>query len=255
MLASARSATTSVSSGMPAIEIDVSSRRTSPAIAFATVTAPWTAAGVAWVTAASMPASTGRRIGSLANTSPAATARQSAPSPNEPVPASNHGSPDFRRSTVAAVAGPVTRNPRMRWTRRSLTSGAAPTPACEHRLRRDHELLHAGADFRRVAGEGLAGKLPSVDRLRGTATALLLLTEAAQGAADRRAEQRACGPGRGAHARRQDFGDRVARVGQEPAGLEAHHGDRAQGPSSSANTSSVMAALAFLWRGILSKRL
>ena len=89
--------------------------------------------------------------------------------------------------------------------------------------------MHAGADFRRVAGEGLAGKLPSVDRLRGTATALLLFTEAAQGAAGRRAQQRASDPIEELVARRQDFGDRVARVGQEPAGLEAHDGDRPEG--------------------------
>ena len=110
------------------VDLVTSTPRISDAIASATTVAAWAACVDACVTAASSAAITGRRAGSFAKTRPAATARQSAPSPNDPAPASNHGRPARRCSTVATIALPGTRRLRARATMRSLTTGGAPTP-------------------------------------------------------------------------------------------------------------------------------
>ena len=119
----------------------------------------------AWVTAASRPAITGRRTGSFAKIRPAATARHSAPSPNEPAPASNHGTPARRWSTVATTARPGTRRLRTRLTRRSLDNRRGADPMGEKRIRRDEELLHARAHLAGRTDEPLARELVGVDEL------------------------------------------------------------------------------------------
>ncbi len=120
----------------------------------------------------------------------------------------------------------------------------------EQRLRRDDELLDSGADLAVRAVEALAFEPRGRHELGRTALTLLLLTQAAERVADRRAEQ-CTGDAVDEHiALGQRFVGRDSRGGQEPTALQAHHGDRAHGP---VQLGKHVLAHAHPPRGILSK--